>query len=142
MAEVLGGVSGIISVAGFALQILESVQKLKRFLSKVKHAHSQLEDLLDELNLYACLVSECEAASTATFASRLPSRTPLRCCERAAKLIATVLNDVQSGAQGSRKRGAWAGIKFVIKEQKIEENLRKLERAKSMLVLANQCLLQ
>lgn len=51
MAEILGSVSGAVGVAGFALQIVGTVQKLKAFASKLKFAHKNLDDLLEELNL-------------------------------------------------------------------------------------------
>ena len=144
MAEVFGIVSGAIGVAGIAVQIIQSVQKLKLFLSKLRFVHAHLEELLDELDLLATLISQSDypGPSELVGAIERDASTPLACCEKAAKSILAVVDNVQGGFKRGQKHGTKASVKFILNEKQIEENLRKLERAKSMLVLAQQCLLQ
>ena len=144
MAEALGVAAGAIGIAGFTIQIVETVQKLKSFVSKVKFAHAQLEDLLDELDLLATLISQADGieASNSLSSSEPTSKTPLYCYEKATKSILCVLHDVQKMVEGGQKHNTWASVKFVLKEKQIEDNLKRLERAKSMLLLAQQSLMQ
>ena len=141
MAEVLGIVAGFAGIAGLAIQITETVQKLKSFVTKTGAAHRQLEDLLDELDLLATLISQSDQSEFFTDVDNR-SRAPLYCCEKAARNISSVLNNVQTIFEGHEMRGVRASLRLVLKEKQIEESLRKLERAKSMLLLAKQYIFQ
>lgn len=103
MAEILGVVTGVVGVAGFAIQIVDTVQKLKYFASKLKHANAQLDDLLDELDLLATVIAQSDYTEepSSTSGPGATSQTPLHCCEKAAQNIAAVANNIQKGLQGS-----------------------------------------
>ena len=140
MAEVLGIVSGAVGLAGFAVQILDSVQKIRNLSLKLKHSHSRLAGLLDELELLSTLLPHCES-NTAGVALQFPDcgrHTPFTCCNQATNNVLHVLKNIKGGFQRSKAHSRKASLKFVLQEEHVEHNLRKLERDKSLLLLAQQ----
>ena len=63
-------------------------------------------------------------------------------CQQAATQITTVLKSLQDGLQKKRVRQTVAAVKFAFQEKQIMRGLQKLERAKPLLSLAQQHLLQ
>lgn len=88
MAELLGAISGIVGIAGLAVQIVDNTKKLREFCSKLKHANAHMEDLLDELDLLATLIAQFSHVEGPDLLS-VPSdiQTPTKCCQKAARII-------------------------------------------------------
>ncbi len=60
MAEVLGVVARGISVASLAIQIWDSIQRIKDFCRLVRDAPKDLEYILDDLNIINTLLPRVE----------------------------------------------------------------------------------
>ena len=142
MAEILGVVSGTVGIAGSAIQILDSICKLRVFCSKIKHANARLEDLLNEVHFLASLVvdlGELEATD-ASFNPRGVAQLAGENCRRASDVVAQVLFNVEAKLSRTEHSGHLSSLKLVIQENDIQDNLNRLERAKSMLLIAQHCL--
>ena len=143
MAELLGVAASVVGIGAFAVQIIENVQKLRRGIVTLTHSQAHLESLLDELDLLATLISQLDYTRPADLDivdNRW--RVPFCCCSKAADNVLAVLRDVQTGFDRTRMKKASVKIKFVLKEKEIKAHMNKLERAKSMLIIAQQTLLQ
>ena len=150
MAEVLGVSAGVVGLAGFTLQILDSTAKLRHFCSSSKEAPENLSLLLEEVALFSDLVSElADEEQRLSIVSQGPhSAQPAAVkratafCQRAASHTILVLASFQNVLQKKGTRQALAKIRFALNEKQVTQSLEQLERAKSLLSLAQQCLLQ
>ena len=135
MAEILGIVSGTVGVAGFAIEILDSIRKLRVFCSKVKHAHARLEDLLNEVQFLASFITDLGQLDI-PFEPRGVAQLASENCRRASEIVAQVLFKVHASLSRNKRSGRWSSLKLVMQENDVQDNLNRLERAKSMLLIA------
>ena len=142
MAEVLGIVSGACGIAAFSLQIIDGTRKLRHFCSKLKHARLQFEELLDELDVVAHLIGQLEdLESTPVPSSSDPmALEPYNYCQKASKNVLSVLKSIEETLPRDQGKTRGVVVKLLLREKQIEEAFRKLERAKSNLMIAEQYL--
>ena len=159
MAEVLGVAAGAAGLAGVVLQVFDSANRLRQFCSSVKNVPEDLDILLDEISVFSTVIADCareeqqqeastlSSTSTVTKQEQPPSyQSPFtranEYCRQAATQLETVLGDSYDSCQKKGVRQVLASVKFVFREKEVKKGLQRLERAKSLLSLAQQCLLQ
>ena len=162
MAEVLGIAAGAAGLAGFAVQCLDSAQKTKDFLSGVKNAPKNLSLLLDEIQVTSALIADTAKSeqqrqqqdlqlySLATGSSGHPQTTSIQVvvlratgfCQQASVQLEGLLKGLNDGLQRKGLRQRFAPLNYMLHKTQVEQGLQRLERAKSLLSLAQQCLLQ
>ena len=144
MAEVLGVVASGISIAGLAIQIASSVQQILDFWASMKSAPSDIQILLEELNLLAEILStvDCDTDNDKTSPRQNSTLKAAQYCRNAASCIDAVVKDLSDGFAMPRGRRHWTAVKAVLKDNKMAKCLQRLERAKTMLSLAQQCYAQ
>ena len=144
MAEVLGIIASGVSIASIATQIVGSVQQILDFWSSIRDAPTDIQDLLEEVQLLANLLLELDDNDNDhSGSSRQPTATKAaQYCKNAANSIDAVIKDLADGFAMSKGRRRWTAVKAVLKEKKMAKSLQRLERAKMMLSLAQQCYTQ
>lgn len=144
MAEVLGIIASGVSIASIAIQIVGSVQQVLDFWSSIRDAPTDIQDLLEEVQLLANLLLELDDNDNDSSGStRQPTATKAaQYCKNAANSIDAVVKDLADGIAMSKGRRRWTAVKAVLKEKKMAKSLQRLERAKMMLSLAQQCYTQ
>lgn len=141
MAEILGVVAGGVGIAGFAAQIISSVQQIQDFWSSIRDAPADIKSLLDELTLLSEMLDDIDIDEQ-TMRGQVVATKAARYCQTAAKSIDAVVRDLADGLQMTKGRKQWAAVKAVLKEKRMARSLQQLERAKAMLILAYQCYIQ
>ncbi|MCJ1380958.1 hypothetical protein MMC17_004067 [Xylographa soralifera] len=147
MAEVLGVVASGITIAGLAIQIASSVQQILDFWASMKGAPADIHNLLEELDLLAEILSSVDGNTDSTDHDETSLRQSAtlkaaRYCQNAASCIDAVVTDLSDGFAMPRGRRHWTAVKAVLKDKKMIKCLQRLERAKTMLSLAQQCYTQ
>ena len=141
MAEVLGVIASGVSIGSITIQIVGSVQQILDFWSSIKDAPTDIQDLLEELQILANLLSEVDSSQNngPNSSSQLAAA---KYCKNAATSITDVVKDLADGFAMSKGRRRWTAVIAVLKEKKMAKSLQRLERAKMMLFLAQQCYTQ
>ena len=136
MAEVALGVTGsVVGVAGFALQLAETVVKLKSFCDNVKDAPTRLQELVDRIevtsNILTKLVTEKPGEIDVDWEAFEGS---LALCKQAVERITAATANLQRRMGPKR---LLTSVKYVLKAGEIEDLLRDLDRGKGDLQLAH-----
>ena len=63
MAEVFGIAAGAIGVVSLSIQLAESLRKVKGFYAAVKNAPTQVEELIEEIEIMQDILSDLESGS-------------------------------------------------------------------------------
>ena len=139
-AEALGVAAGAIGIVGFAGQILDGVRKLTEFCSDVRGAPKELSDLLAELQYLAIQLARLQPAGTAVVGETQNDGDleAYRRCQLAANDITSVVTHLESKLKGSGTWCTWAAIRSVVKKEDLEKAFRKLERAKTTLLIVQK----
>jgi hypothetical protein len=145
MAEVVGIVASSISIGELVAQIGSGVLRLKGYWGAVKEAPERIFDLLEEIDDLNSILADVEDDQLRNPISSLllDNTSESKCllhCQRAAdrlkELAAALGTDLNASSQLNKK---WAATKVILKKDKIERYIRKLERSARLLVLAHQC---
>jgi hypothetical protein len=134
MAEVFGIAGGAIGAISLSIQLAESIQKIKSFYGAVKNSPTQIEELIEEIEIMQDILSDLESGSQSTnMASSASMRRCMKVAQRATKSFVAFSSQLQTRIKKSRFRG---GAKFALSRDDIKEMLDQLERTKSSLNLA------
>ena len=141
MADVLGVVASGVGIGSLAIQIASSVQQILDFWSSVKDAPEGIRRLLDELRLLAEVLSTIDDVRDdhSSSAEQTATRKAIQYCHNAAREVDAVVKDIAGGLATSKSWKHRAAVKFVLKDKRITKDLQRLDRAKSMLLLVQQC---
>lgn len=154
MAEVLGTIASGIAVAQFAGNIIASSQKIRGFWKAMKDAPKKIGDMLEEIEMLGQVllhlnddlgqnkkhlknqqVQGAEAEHKMTQGSLLH-------CRKVIEDLDSILVDLDLGMQGKGSSGAtdkarkWASFKSIMRADELKELIDKLERSKTILLLA------
>lgn len=123
--------------ASLGLQVAASVQKIQAYYNDYTTAPSQVQDLVQELDTLDGLSRGFTISHNAT---NTPSTAPIdEQCQQWCLSVRNEVADVLQGLDSSfMKPTHRARSKFVLNKERISQWLVKLERAKSMLLLAKQ----
>ncbi|KAH9836413.1 hypothetical protein Tdes44962_MAKER08483 [Teratosphaeria destructans] len=129
MAEAFGVAAGVVGVAGFAIQLAESVVKLKDFCSRVKGAPEELDEIVNGLQQSSNLLDRI-ANQQSSFAAvdRSLVDHSLTICSGAIKRIKAEADRLDADMRHRRLR---ASVKLALKEKEMDRLLLKLDRAKA-----------
>ncbi|MCJ1242806.1 hypothetical protein MMC30_000001, partial [Trapelia coarctata] len=108
--------------------------------SSIKDAPTDIQDLLEELQILANLLLEFDSSPNSP--TQVAATKAAQYCKNAGVKIDTVVKDLADGFAMSKGRRRWTAVKAVLKENKMARSLQRLERAKSMLSLAQHCYTQ
>jgi hypothetical protein len=137
MAE-LRVISGCLGMASLAIQVAESVKKVKGFLDSVKAAPEEIRYIRRQIEALDLVLSNCDneederLVSEAVSASTETSKTFLI---RAAEELEMVVKDLEIEIRKGKKMGYF---KAVLKQSIIDKLRQRLRDAERLLVLSNQ----
>ncbi|KAI7232879.1 hypothetical protein KC330_g5681 [Hortaea werneckii] len=130
--------AGVVGIAGFGIQLAESVVKLKRFCSEVKGARRKLEGLTQELEVLVAVTKtlpQKQAGPSGICNALEPS---LSLCNSASGELARMIDGLLEKTKRTKLTGF---LKAVVFDQEIGELVGKIERTKSLLILtSNLCI--
>ncbi|GAB7329277.1 hypothetical protein MBLNU13_g01083t1 [Cladosporium sp. NU13] len=134
MAEVFGIAGGAIGAISLSIQLAESLQKVKGFYAAVKNAPTQVEELIEEIEIMQDILSDLESGSqSANMASSASMRRCMKVAQRATTSFVAFSCQLQTRVKKSKFRG---GVKFALSRDDINQMMDQLERTKSSLNLA------
>jgi hypothetical protein len=140
MAEVLGVVASGMSVVSLAIQVAESINKLKAFYSLVQSAPTDIILLLDELETLSLILEDVDSSIRDELLLnprvKVAVMRSYRLCRSSGEALARLAAELELGINTGKKRGT---LKAAMKKDKIDELEKRLESAKATMMLANQC---
>ncbi|MCJ1475934.1 hypothetical protein MMC13_004598 [Lambiella insularis] len=145
MAELVGVVASGISIAALAVQIAQSVAKLKSYWDEVKEAPEEIRNLVEEIEDLQSLFLDIEQDQRRNpISSMIYDPTTLsRClenCRRGANRLKELTDDLGMEVDATKKlTRRWTGAKLFLKKDKIEKYKARLESAIRLLSLSYQC---
>lgn len=141
MAEVFGVITGAISVGSLAIQIIDSIHKLRSFCAAVRDAPACISDVLEELEILSdTLLHICQDDEFNQAAADSGLQRSLTYCNRVADELHSIMRDFTRCFNiGTKAKMTWSKVKFALKKNDIRDLLGRLERAKSILSIAIQC---
>jgi len=132
MAE-LGIIASGMGIVSLAIQIGDSVLRLKNFLESVKEAPEEIRYLIEEIQTLGLVLSELAVDSALV---TIPSVGKcMEFCSRSAEILAGIAKELDKDIGKKRRIG---GIKVVLKKGEIEKLRERLRSAQFMLMLSNQ----
>jgi hypothetical protein len=137
MAE-LGVISGSLGMVSLAIQVAESVKKIKGFLDSVKEAPEEIRYILRQLEALGLVLSNCETEEDEGLVSGAVSasiETSKAFLIRAAEALEMVVKDLEIEIRKGKKMGSF---KAVLKQGIIDRLRQRLRDAQDLLVLSNQ----
>ena len=130
--------AGVFAIVSLAIQLAENMKKLSDFWSSVKEAPSDVQAIVDDLDLLCDVLESIASEAHWTESDVLLERILQRCTEYIEKLDA-ILQEVQPGfASTKRPVRQWTAIKLVVKSDKIKKFQLILDRLKGTLMLVQQ----
>lgn len=133
--EVAGGVVGI---ASLAIQLADSIRKLRDFWSSVKDAPSDVQANITCLGLF-CDVLEVIASDPSGIENDVLLEKTLSLCREYVGQLDTILQETRRGfASGKRSVRTWAAIRVVLNGDKIKKFHSILNMLKETLMLVQQ----
>ncbi|TVY91039.1 hypothetical protein LAWI1_G003473 [Lachnellula willkommii] len=137
MAE-LGVTASAISVASIAIQVGDSIIKLKDFWNHVKEAPEEIKWLIEEIETLSFVLSGVESSKARDDPPHLEPAFASRCLELCRKGAGILEAVVKEADEEIRKRKRVGGVKAVLKKGMIERLKERLRSAQLMLMLSNQ----
>ncbi|TEY33027.1 hypothetical protein BOTCAL_0695g00040 [Botryotinia calthae] len=134
MAEVFGVAASAVGIISLALQLGDGILKLKSFWGAVKDAPEEILYILDELDITHVLLTEIEDSLGSQTTSPAAARS-LRLCQKGVDILNNAVKELE-GEMGRRKK--WGGVKMVMKKELLEKMEKRLGRANSLMMMANQ----
>ncbi|KAB2579739.1 hypothetical protein DBV05_g1729 [Lasiodiplodia theobromae] len=137
----MDGLSGAASVAGIVsltVQLAESIQKICKFLSALKHASEDIEDIIDDLEVLTYVLADIQRCEELFGPHNATAKALLRCRRQVRALDNLVTGWKEELEKDSRWRRGQAAFKVVIKADKVKEWRGKISEAKETLSLALQ----
>ena len=128
--EVVVGVAGL---ASLAIQILEGIQEIRDLYSNIKDAPRNVHGVLNELEILVHVLAEYSSRSS-TGPSSTAQDEAMNHCKSVLELLHSIAKGLEKGF--IQRRHPWAAVRAAFQRRKVEDLLLKLERAKSILVLA------
>jgi hypothetical protein len=143
MAEAFGVISGGLSVVSLAIQIADSIKRLKDFCDLVKEAPDEVRLALDEVEVLSLVLQDIEHSmydqSTCVPAIKTAVMRSLHLCRVSSDALLTIARDLYSDMAGGKR---WSSFKAALRKDNMMKFRARLEGAKTTLMLANQCYYQ
>lgn len=140
MAEVLGIVAGGLGIVSVAIQVADSIKKLRDFCDLIKEAPADVRLTLDELEALSDVLQDIEHSirdsSKQSNGFQAAVLRSLRLCQSVSDSLKFLAQEIQNDLANKKR---WASLKAALKNDKIVKLRRRLEGMKTTLMLANQC---
>lgn len=131
MAELAAGIMGIVS---FGVQLVDTANKARSFCEAIRDAPSDLKENIEEIGL----VASAMANMTPSIEDDMPEATSLTAsvllCRTALGRLTTLTNDMKC-LLGKKHTGSF---RLAIRKKDLDLVSKRLERCKTLLVLAQQ----
>lgn len=135
MAEVLGAIASGISVASFAVQLTESVKKLKDFVSTIKNAPEDVKYTIYQLETLNALLNKMDKEIQPS-PSMILENANLRECLALCQQGTNTLVSVATGLESDMKRRRRNRLKYWSKSDDLEKYNTRIESAKGLLLMS------
>jgi hypothetical protein len=145
MAEILGVVASGAGVTSLGLQIIENVDKLLEFFSRLHDAPNEVRFILEEVTILGNILVECSRHQQPLGSNDSTSKARAQAilhCETASKYLSAIVTELEAGMRVSKWQLKWFSVLTALKAKKLDALMAKLERAKSTLALARILYLQ
>ena len=145
MADVIGVISGGITIAALAAQVTSSVAKLKQYWDLIQDAPEEIRYLIEEVEDLSLLLADIEEDQIRNPISSiiLDITSASRCldhCKRGADRLRELVEDLGANLNSSNNlKKKWGSAKVLLRKDKIEKYKTDLERAVRLLSLSHQC---
>jgi hypothetical protein len=143
MAEVLGVVASGIALGQLADRIIHSIRRLNEFWQSVRDAPRDLKNIVEELEMLGETLLELQnGLGRDRKGIELQGTAAAKClryCNKIAIELENTILELQQGLDSKRAGRHWAAIKAAFRKGAVQDLQQRLERAKSMLVLAINC---
>ena len=136
MAEI-GVIASGMGVASLAIQVADSLLKLKGFLDNVKEAPDEIKYLIEEIDTLGTLLSEFDA-DIPNGESELDSSSMRKCwehCSRGLGILEAIVRELDMDIGRRRRIGS---LKAALKTGSIKRLKDRLKSAQIMLLMAHQ----
>jgi hypothetical protein len=138
MAELLGVIASGISVASIAIQVGDSVLKLKSFWDTITNAPEDIKYLINEIETLSLILSDIgksEKQGDLPLVGLESAKKCLELCEKGSGILEAVVKELDEKIGKGKRIG---GFKAALKKGMIERLRDRLRSAQFMLMLSNQ----
>ena len=144
MAEaVLGVIASGAGLASLTIQLLENAQKIHALRNAMQDAPKEIAELLEELDILTSIlmhfITTCQTSSSVTCTGvPSPLQRALTHCQTILRSLHGIALETQTYMSKSKTDRwiSWSRLKVTMRREKLVDWQNKLERAKSMLMLA------
>lgn len=135
MAEAIGLVASGAGIASLAVQIAQSIKKLKEFYDSVRDAPRDLVYLLQYLDILDQHIQEFAQLETSDqwTTNSEGFRQSIAVCQSQAQEVLSIVKQLEAAIAGNRK---WGSIKAVLKNHDLRKVDERLNRAIELLTLS------
>lgn len=137
MAALLGAIASGIGVASFAIQLAESVQKLKALCDDIKDAPETISCSIQQLDILTKQVEEIaieEQENPQIFADTTSLRQCITSCKQGAAALAGIVTELEK--EMTTERSIWSKLKVVLKKDTLRKLASRLESARGLLMMS------
>ncbi|KAH6669557.1 hypothetical protein B0J14DRAFT_432565, partial [Halenospora varia] len=139
MTETLGVAASGMAVISLAMQVAQSLKKLKDFCSLIASAPTEILLALDEIEALSLILEDIDNSMQESLFSDARTKLVLlrsyKLCRSSGETLKVLVEEMDEALQKGRKRG---GLKYAMKQSVLDSVRRRLESTKGMLILANQ----
>jgi hypothetical protein len=144
MAELVGVISGAVTIGALAANVATSVAKLKSYRDQLENAPEDVQRLIEEIEIFSLVLDEIkdDQARNPVSSLLLDNTSLSKClenCERAADRLRRLTDQMGDSIDTSdRLKKKWKSAKVLLKKDKIEKFKLGLESAIRLLSLSHQ----
>ncbi|KAH7403241.1 hypothetical protein BKA64DRAFT_641243 [Cadophora sp. MPI-SDFR-AT-0126] len=143
MAETLGAIASGFAVVSLAIQVAETIRKLKSFHSLMQSAPEDILFAIEEIEVLSLILEDVDrSVQDQVFLDpkvKIGVMRSWRMCKTATSGLVTLLNKLEEGLGGSKGKGKLRGkVRIAMKKVEIDDFRKKIESAKTTMQLANQ----
>jgi len=135
MAEVFGVAAGVVGVASLAIQLADSVKKLKEFCDSVKNVPTEVKETIEEIELLSSVLTTLDGSITPGATNQQDLKKCVDLCRRGIEQISVFAKAFEDRLLSGKRSAA---IKVVFRMEKMKIPMERLERGKATLLLAHQ----
>jgi hypothetical protein len=133
----LGVAASGIGIASLAIQVGDSILKLKSFWEAVKEAPEDIKHLIDEIEILSLVLSEIGKESDEGEEPPIASPSASKCqelCQKGLKALQDVVHELESEMKKRKRVGS---VKAVLKKGTVDKLKDRLRSAQLLLMLSN-----
>ena len=131
MSAGLDVAAGLAGLASLGIHVVDVAWKIRGICTAIKDAPHEIEDLLQEAELFEAIIAEY-SLRTPTSAASVLQEAAIRRCKRNFDLLYSDLRELGDGLTG--KRRIWTSMKAVRKRERLQRLAAKVERSKTSLL--------